>query len=99
MKSPITYMNSPEMCMICSKLPETVKDGNSTRTLKLIKHHVKYNNPETIIWTHYKCHQKIHDTDNPLIQFIQYTDNEKKEFYKNKKQGDKTLGTIVKWKL
>ena len=98
MKSPITYMNSPEMCMICSKLPETVKDGNSTRTLKLIKHHVKYN-PETIIWTHYKCHQKIHDTDNPLIQFIQYTNNEKKEFYKNKKQGDKTLGTIVKWKL
>ena len=98
MKFDATYLNSPEFCMICFKKPEVVKDGNSTRTLKLIKHHVKYN-PETIIWIHYKCHQKIHDTDNPLIQFIQYTDNEKKEFYKNKKQGDKTLGTIVKWKL
>jgi len=98
MKSDATYLNSPEFCMICFKKPEAVKDDNLTRTLKLIKHHVKHN-PETIIWTHYKCHQKIHDTDNPLIQFIQYTDNEKKEFYKNKKQGDKTLGTIVKWKL
>ena len=98
MKFDATYLNSPEFCMICFKKPEVVKDGNSTRTLKLIKHHVKYN-PETIIWAHYKYHQKIHDTDKPLIQWIQYTDNEKKEFYKNKKQGDKTLGTIVKWKL
>ena len=98
MKFDATYLNSPEFCMICFKKPEVVKDGNSTRTLKLIKHHVKYN-PETIIWIHYKCHQKIHDTDKPLIQWIQYTDKEKKEFYKNKKQGDKTLGTIVKWKL
>ena len=93
-----TYLNSPEFCMICFKKPEVMKDGKSTRTLKLIKHHIKYS-PETIIWIHYKCHQEIHDTDEPLIQWIQYTDKEKKEFYKNKKQGDKTLGSIVKWKL
>ena len=93
-----TYLNSPEFCMICFKKPEVMKDGNSTRTLKLIKHHIKYD-PETVIWIHYKCHQKIHDTDKPLTQWIQYNVEEKKLFYKNKKQGDKTLGTIVKWNL
>ena len=98
MKFDATYLNSPEFCMICFKKPEVVKDGNSTRTLKLIKHHVKYN-PETIIWIHYKCHQKIHDTDKPLTQWLQYNEEEKKLFYKNKKQGDRTLGTIVKWNL
>ena len=84
--------------MICFGKPETEGKGNSVRTLKLIKHHIKYN-PETVIWIHYKCHHKIHDTDKPLTQWIQYTDEEKKLFYKNKKQDDKTLGTIVKYKL
>ena len=98
MKSDATYLNSPEFCMICFKKPEVMKDGNSTRTLKLIKHHIKYD-PETVIWIHYKCHQKIHDTDKPLTQWIQYNVEEKKLFYKNKKQGDKTLGTVVRWNL
>ena len=84
--------------MICFKKPEVVKDGNSTRTLKLIKHHVKYS-PEEIIWVHHKCHLKIHDADSPMTQWIQYTKEDKKLFYKNKKQSDRTLGTIVKWKL
>ena len=84
--------------MICFGKPEVEGEGNSARTLKLIKHHIKYN-PETVIWIHYKCHHKIHDTDKPLTQWIQYTDEEKKLFYKNKKQDDKTLGTIVKYKL
>ena len=92
------YLNSPEFCMICFKKPEVMNDDNSTRTLKLIKHHIKYD-PETVIWIHYKCHQKIHDTDKPLTQWIQYNEEEKKLFYKNKKQGDRTLGTIVKWNL
>ena len=93
-----TYLNSPEFCMICFGKPEVEGERNSARTLKLIKHHIKYN-PETVIWIHYKCHHKIHDTDKPLTQWIQYTDEEKKLFYKNKKQDDKTLGTIVKYKL
>tara|TARA_Y100000310_G_C20293475_1_gene628279 strand:+ start:98 stop:352 length:255 start_codon:yes stop_codon:yes gene_type:complete len=84
--------------MICFGKPEVVKEGNSTRTLKLIKHHVKYD-PETVIWIHFKCHQKIHDADKPLTQWIQYTEKEKKLFYKDKKQDEKMLGTIVKWKL
>ena len=93
-----TYLNSPEFCMICFGKPEVLKDGNSARTLKLIKHHVKYK-PETVIWIHFKCHQKVHDIDKPLTQWIQYTEKEKKLFYKNRKQDDKTLGTIVNWKL
>ena len=84
--------------MICSGKPEVEKDGNSVRPLKLIRHHVKYS-PEEIMWVHYKCHLKIHDPDKPLTQWIQYAEEEKKTFYNNKTQNDKTLGTITKWKL
>ena len=78
----ITYLNSPDFCMICNGDPEAENDGNSTRTLKLIKHHIKYS-PETIIWVHYKCHQKIHDT--PLTVFIQYEEGDARKFYEEKK--------------
>ena len=92
------YTNSDKFCMICFGKPEVDGKGKSTRTLKLIKHHIKYN-PEEIIWVHNKCHQKIHDTNNPMALWIRYTDKEKKSFYKNKKQVNRTLGTIVKWNL
>ena len=48
-KSRPKYLNSPEFCMICFGKPETDGDGDSARTLKLIKHHIKYS-PEEIIW-------------------------------------------------
>ena len=96
--SKITYLNSPDFCLICRGDPEVENNENSTRTLKLIKHHIKYS-PETIIWVHYKCHQKIHDTYNPMTVWIQYSEEEKKQFYKNRKQGSKTLGSMIKWKL
>ena len=92
------YINSDKFCMICFGKPEVDGKGKSARTLKLEKHHIKYN-PEKIIWVHSKCHRKIHDPNNPLIQWIQYTKEESKLFYKNNKQVNKTLGTIVKWKL
>ena len=84
--------------MICNGEPEVDGKGKSARTLKLIKHHITYN-PEEIIWVHNKCHQKIHDVNNPMMLWIRYTEKEKKSFYKNKKQVNTTLGTIVKWKL
>ena len=93
-----TYINSHEFCMICGKEPEVEGKGNSARILKLIKHHIKYS-PEEIIWVHHKCHLRIHDTDNSLTQWIQYAEEDKKLFYKNNKQHDRTLGTIIKWKL
>jgi len=84
--------------MICHGEPEVDGKGKSARTLKLIKHHIKYN-PEEIIWVHYKCHQKIHDINNPMTLWIRYTEKEKKSFYKNNKQDYKTLGTIYKHNL
>ena len=84
--------------MICNGEPEVDGKGKSARTLKLIKHHITYN-PEVIIWVHNKCHQKIHDANNPMTLWIRYTEKEKKSFYKNKKQVNRTLGTIVKWNL
>ena len=84
--------------MICRGEPEVDGKGKSVRTLKLEKHHVEYD-PEKIIWVHSKCHQKIHDIDNPMALWIRYTEKEKKSFYKNKKQVNRTLGTIVKWNL
>ena len=84
--------------MICNGEPEVDGKGKSTRTLKLIKHHIKYD-PEEIIWVHNKCHRKIHNPDNSMTLWIRYTEKEKKSFYKNKKQVNKTLGTIVKWNL
>ena len=92
------YFNSDKFCMICHGEPEVDGKGKSTRTLKLIKHHIKYN-PEEIIWVHYKCHQKIHDIDNPMTLWTQYTEEEKKLFYKSKKQGDRTLSTVFKYNL
>ena len=92
------YINTPEFCMICFREPEEAGKGKSARTFKLSKHHVKYN-PEKIIFVHVKCHRKIHDPDNPMTQWIQYTKEEEKMFYKNRKQDDTTLGTKVKWNL
>ena len=92
------YMNSDKICAICFKEPEVDGKGKEARTLKLIKHHIKYN-PEEIIWVHYKCHQKIHDIDNPMTLWTQYTEEEKKLFYKSKKQGDRTLSTVFKYNL
>ena len=92
------YFNSDKFCMICHGEPEVDGKGKSARTLKLIKHHIKYN-PEEIIWVHYKCHQKIHNANNPMTLWLRYTEKEKKLFYKNSKQTDKTLGTIYKHNL
>ena len=84
--------------MICRGEPEVDGKGKSARTLKLEKHHIKYN-PEKIIWVHNKCHRKIHNPDNSMTLWIRYTEKEKKSFYKDKKQVNRTLGTIVKWNL
>ena len=84
--------------MVCFGKPEVYGEGKSVRTLKLEKHHIKYN-PEEIIWVHSKCHRKIHDVDNPMALWIRYTEKEKKSFYKNNKQDYKTLGTIYKHNL
>jgi hypothetical protein len=61
-----------------------------TETLKnpMIKHRIRYY-PEVIAWVHFKCHQRIHDPDNPLNAFIQYEPGEQEKFESEKKVLDK----------
>ena len=57
-----------------------------TETLEnpMIKHHIRYY-PEAIAWVHFKCHNKIHDSDNPMNTFIQYEIGEPERFESEKK--------------
>ena len=67
------------MCMVCF-MPPLIGFGN-----QLIKHHVSYF-PEIIAFVHYKCHQKIHDTEKPIKCFIQYEVGDARKFYEMKKE-------------
>jgi len=49
----------------------------------MVKHHVRYY-PEAIAWVHPKCHQKIHDPDNPMDTFIQYEFSDRERFESEK---------------
>jgi len=88
MEEPITYMNSKESCIVCFKEPE--KWDNSSVDIELIKHHVSYY-PQVIAFVHFKCHEKIHDPDHPLTQFIQYTREDSIKFYEQKKENENTI--------
>ena len=66
----IEYLNNREKCIVCFQPPEP--------DFALIKHHVTYF-PEKIAFVHYDCHKKIHDPDNPMTQWIQYTEEEKRK--------------------
>lgn len=75
-------INSQDKCLVCFEEREKWEDGTE---VQLIKHHVSYF-PEKIAYVHFKCHQKIHDPDHPLIQFIQYTKEDSIQFYEKKKR-------------
>ena len=75
-------INSQDKCIVCFEGPEKWEDGTD---IQLIKHHISYF-PEKIAYVHFKCHQKIHDPDNPLVQFIQYTREDSIRFYEKKKR-------------
>jgi hypothetical protein len=45
----------------------------------MVKHHIRYY-PEAIAWVHSKCHQRIHDPENPMDVFIQYDFSDKEKF-------------------
>lgn len=72
----IKFLNTKASCLICSK--------KFTNDDPAIKHHIRYE-PELIAYVHYTCHQKIHDPDNPLTTFIQYTRQDAIDYYENKK--------------
>jgi len=78
------FMNKNNICIVCFKGPEKWDNGTE---IQLIKHHVSYF-PELIAYVHFDCHQKIHDPDNPLEQFIQYTREDSIRYYELKKKDD-----------
>jgi len=69
----VTFVNSSERCIVCL-------NGGGT----MVKHHIRYY-PEAIAWVHSKCHQKIHDPENPMNVFIQYEFSDKERFESEKK--------------
>ena len=77
------YLNSRDRCIVCGS--ERAFDIETRMIEPLVGHHVKYF-PPAIAWVHYKCHKKIHDTDNPLVQFIQYSDGDSRKYYEAKNQ-------------
>jgi hypothetical protein len=50
----------------------------------MVKHHIRYY-PEAIAWVHFKCHNKIHDKENPMTTFIQYDVGDPETFQSEKK--------------
>ena len=59
------------------------KERDLTYANPIIKHHVKYF-PQIVAYVHYRCHQKIHDPENPLSYLIQYTRDDSIKFYKER---------------
>ena len=80
MQEPVTVLNSKEICIVCFGKPEKWENG---KDVELIKHHISYY-PQVIAFVHFKCHQKIHDPDKPLTQFIQYEREDSIKFYNEK---------------
>ena len=76
-----TYLNSRDRCIVCGS--ERAFDIETRMIEPLVGHHVKYF-PPVIAWVHYRCHKKIHDTDNPLVPFIQYSDGDSRKYYEAK---------------
>jgi len=66
------YLNDRDSCYVCKQPPED--------EFILIKHHVSYF-PEIIAFVHFKCHQQIHDPENPIKEFIKFNDGDSRKFY------------------
>ena len=82
-----TFLNNESTCIVCFKGPEHWENGTD---IQLIKHHIRYY-PEVIAYVHFDCHNKIHDPDKPLTNFIQYTREESISFYEQI-QREKKIG-------
>lgn len=85
MEEPVVYLNQNDKCIVCFKKPEKWENGQD---IALIKHHISYY-PQIIAFVHFKCHEKIHDPDNPIQHLIQYQDGDSLKFYKEKTEREK----------
>ena len=73
------FVNTQETCIVCH-VEDSSDDDNP-----MVRHHIRYYEPETIAWVHSKCHQKIHDPENPITALIQFEPAEKDRFDSEKK--------------
>jgi hypothetical protein len=85
----ISYLNSSEKCIVCG-CGETY-DIESQILVPFTKHHVSYF-PQVIAYVHCKCHQKIHESENPISVLVQYQEGDSLRFYNSNKQGKKSIG-------
>ncbi len=79
----IMFLNSCEKCIVCGGSAHI--DEETQIVQPFLKHHVSYF-PQLIAYVHCKCHQKIHDPENPITALIQYEEGDSLRFYKRKKQ-------------
>ena len=85
------YMNGNSKCIACMKGREkeesniiVINGKHPMLKIPLIKHHVRYD-PEVIAYVHFKCHQIIHDPNDPRYKhLIQFQEGESREYYDNK---------------
>ncbi len=77
------FLNSRDRCIVCGF--GRAFDTQTRMIEPLVGHHVKYF-PPVVAWVHYRCHSKVHDTDNPLTQLIQYAEGDARKYYEAKKQ-------------
>mgnify|MGYP001339018632 FL=1 len=72
------FVNTQETCIVCH-----VKSSDDTNPM--VRQHIRYYERETIAWVHSKCHQKIHDPENPITAFIPFEPAAKDRFDSEKK--------------
>jgi len=88
----IEFHNSCELCAVCFEGPTT--DEETHERINLVKHHIKYFS-QKIAFVHSKCHDKIHDSKNPITYLIDFQKGESRKFYANQKNTKLTLGSCA----
>tara|TARA_B110000467_G_C18255943_1_gene443360 strand:+ start:762 stop:1133 length:372 start_codon:yes stop_codon:yes gene_type:complete len=88
----IEFHNSCELCAVCFEAP-TINEKTYER-INLTKHHIKYF-PQKIAFVHSKCHDKIHDPNNPITYLIDFQKGDSRKFYANQKISKLTLGSCA----
>ena len=81
--------NSCELCAVCFE--GTTTDEETHERNNLTKHHIRYF-PQKIAFVHSKCHDKIHDPENPITYLIDFQKEDSRKFYANQKNSKLTSG-------
>ena len=69
-------------------------DKETHERINLTKHHIRYF-PQKIAFVHSKCHDKIHDPENPITYLIDFKEGDSRKFYQNQKNTKLTLGSCA----